>query len=55
MDNVLARLFLIGRRYGVLEIHEHDIGAERGGLLQHARIAPGDGKLTSMETVLDGH
>jgi hypothetical protein len=55
VDDVLACLLLVGGRHGVLKIHEHDIGAERGSLLQHARITPGNGKLTSMETVLDGH
>jgi hypothetical protein len=48
-DRVLARLFLLGRGDGVLEVEEHHVRVAVGGLFDHGRVRGGDGQFGTMK------
>ncbi len=55
LDHVRARLLLVVGRDRVLEVEEHQVGAERRGLLHRPEVRPGDGELAAVEACLVGH
>ncbi len=47
LDDVLARLLLVGRSHGVLAVEEDEIGGARRGLVDHRRVGTRHGQLSA--------
>ena len=52
LDDVLARLLLVGRSDGVLDIEEDVVGGALRGLLDHRRVGTRHGKLAALQAGL---
>ena len=48
-DDALAGILLVGGGHGVLEVEHDDVGAEAGGLGEHAGVAAGHGELGAVQ------
>ena len=52
LDDVLARLLLVGRRDGVLDVEEDEVGGAGERLLDHVRVGTRNGQLAALQAGL---
>jgi hypothetical protein len=52
LDDVLARLFFVGRRHGVFAVEEDVVGSAGQRLVDHRRVGAGNSQLTALQTLL---